>query len=154
MLSEENRKKFPSPVSAPGGRGPALSTTANPLSTKPWFDILGLMLGIHDGHGYSTFDRFMPTFRVLTTRDVLRGLTSSGLYFDVDWCPSCTTFTPILNKYYEARWVAVVSNTEGTPFQVILILQCKTNGTPTISLGTCLGWHYFISILWVHKDNH
>jgi hypothetical protein len=122
----ENRKLFPFPVSAPGGWGPSLSTTANSLSTKPWFDILGPMLEIHDGHSYATFDRFMLTFRMLPTGDVLRGITSIGLYFSVDWCPSCTTFTPILNKNFKARRAAVASNMTGIPFQVVLISRCKT----------------------------
>jgi hypothetical protein len=42
------------------------------------------MLLVHESHGYTTFDRVMPTARVLPTGDVLRGRTSIGLYFSVD----------------------------------------------------------------------
>ncbi len=82
--------------------------------------MFGPVLEIHDGHGYSTFYRGLPT------RDVLKGRMSIGVYFSADWCPSCTEFTPLLNRYYQNRKGGNLLNNDHSPFQVVLVLQCKT----------------------------
>jgi hypothetical protein len=68
----------------------------------------------------------MSTFRVLPTGDILRGCKSIGVYFSADWCPSCTTFAPILNEYCKARKMATQFDGAVAPFQVVLVLHCKT----------------------------
>jgi thiol-disulfide isomerase/thioredoxin len=82
--------------------------------------MFGPVLKIHDGHGYSTFYRGLPT------RDILKGRTSIGLYFSADWCPSCTEFTPLLDRYYQNRKGGSLLNNDCSPFQVVLVLQYKT----------------------------
>jgi hypothetical protein len=52
---------------------------------------------------------------------------SIGVYFGADWCPSCTEFTPLLNKYYGIRKVGNLLNNDCSPFQVVLVLWCKTS---------------------------
>ena len=87
--------------------------------TAPWFDALGPVLSVHDSHGYSNFDRVLPTCRVLPTANVLHGQTPVGLLFSADWCAPCAAFTPILTAFYKAR-------RERDPFQVVLVSRCKT----------------------------
>jgi hypothetical protein len=82
--------------------------------------MFGPVLKIHDGHGYSTFYRGLPT------GDVLKGHTLIGVYFSADWCPSCTEFTPLLNRYYQNRKGGNLLNNDCSPFQVVLVSQCKT----------------------------
>jgi thiol-disulfide isomerase/thioredoxin len=82
--------------------------------------MFGPVLEIHDGHGYSTFYRGLPT------GDVLKGCTSIGVYFSADWCPSCTEFTPLLDRYYQNRKGGNLLNNDRSPFQVVLVLWCKT----------------------------
>jgi hypothetical protein len=64
------------------GRNPSLQIRP---STASWFDILGPILLVHDSHGYTIFDRGMPTAHVLLTSDVLKGRTSIGFFFNADW---------------------------------------------------------------------
>jgi len=97
------------------GRNPSLQIRP---TTASWFDILGPMLLVHDSPGYTTFDRVMPTARVLPTDDILKGWTSIGLYFSVDLCPSCTAFTPLLAQLYNVQKLGSVI----APFKVVLIL--------------------------------
>jgi hypothetical protein len=49
-----------------------------------------------------------------------------GVYFSADWCPSCTEFTPLLNRYYQNRKGGNLLNNNCSPFQVVLVLRCKT----------------------------
>ncbi len=77
------------------------------------------MLSVHNGHGHTYFDRFMPTCRVLPTCEVLRGQTSVGLYFSADWCAP----TPILTTFYKKRKKL---GPERSPFEVVLVSRCKT----------------------------
>jgi hypothetical protein len=81
------------------------------------------MLLVHDGHGYSTFDRFMPTCHVLPTANVLQGRTSVGLFFSADWCAPCAAFTLILMVFYRAQRERGSSE---SPFEVVLVSRCKT----------------------------
>jgi hypothetical protein len=108
----------------PGGRGPSLSNTPN-ISTGLWCDIFGPVLSIYFGHGYSTWDRLVPTVRVLPTNDILRGRTSIRVYFCANWCGPCTAFTPILKKYYTAQRAARALNEDGA-LEIILVSRCRT----------------------------
>jgi hypothetical protein len=103
----------------PSGLNPSLQIYP---TTASWFDILGLMLLVHDSHGYTTFDRVIPTAQVLPTGDILKGWTSIGLYFIANWCPSCTAFTPLPTQFYNHRRLGGVV----APFEVVLVLQCKS----------------------------
>jgi thiol-disulfide isomerase/thioredoxin len=110
----------------------------------PWSDILGPVLSVHDGHGHTNFDRFMPTCRVLPTCEVLRGQTSVGLYFSADWCAPCAGFTPILNTFYKKRKKL---GPERSPFEVVLVSRCKTKANTK---------QYFSNMPWTamaHKDS-
>jgi hypothetical protein len=51
---------------------------------------------------------------------------SIGVYFSADWCPSCTEFTPHLDRYYQNRKAGNLLNNDRSPFQVVLVLRCKT----------------------------
>lgn len=106
----------------PGGRGPSLPTSNGAIST-PWFDALGPVLSVHDSHGYSNFDRFVPTYRVLPTATVLHGRPSVGLFFSADWCPPCAAFTPLLSALYKKLQPRDSSD---SPFEVVLVSRCKT----------------------------
>ena len=112
------------PATSPGGRGPSLSNNPN-TSTGHWFDIFGPVLSVHDGHGYSTWDRFVHTGRALPTGDILRGRTSIGVYFCADWCGPCKAFTPILKTYYEAQRASRLRNVEST-LEIVLVSRCRT----------------------------
>ena len=112
------------PATSPGGRGPSLSNNPN-TSTGHWFDIFGPVLSVHDGHGYSTWDRFVHTGRALPTGDILRGRTSIGVYFCADWCGPCKAFTPILKTYYEAQRASRLRNDEST-LEIVLVSRCRT----------------------------
>ena len=112
------------PATSPGGRGPSLSNTPN-TSTGHWFDIFGPVLSVHDGHGYSTWDRLVHTGQALPTGDILRGRTSIGVYFCADWCGPCKAFTPILKTYYEAQRASRARNDE-TTLEIVLVLRCRT----------------------------
>ena len=125
------------PAPAPGGRGPSLSTTNTP-TTGPWFDMFGPVLSVHDGHGYTTWDRFMPTFHVLPTGDTLRGRTSVGVYFCVDWCGPCKAFTPNLKNYYTAQRASRARNNEGT-LEIVLVSRCRT-APESESLFSTMPW--------------
>ena len=87
--------------------------------------MFGPVLSVHDGHGYTTWDRFMPTFHVLPTGDTLRGRTSVGVYFCVDWCGPCKAFTPNLKNYYTAQRASRARNNEGT-LEIVLVSRCRT----------------------------
>ena len=65
-------------------------------AVNPWFNIFGVVLSVHDGHGYSNFDRFMPTAKVIPSGRALAGSTSVGVYFCADWYGPCTDFMPVL----------------------------------------------------------
>jgi nucleoredoxin len=89
----------------------------------PWSDVLGPVLLVHDCHGYTNFNRFMPTCRLLPTYEVLRGQTSVGLYFSANWCAPCVGFTPILTTFYKKRKKL---GPKRSPFEVVLVSRCKT----------------------------
>jgi thiol-disulfide isomerase/thioredoxin len=82
--------------------------------------MFGPVLEIHDGHGYSTCYRGLPT------GDVLKGRTLIGVYFSADWCPSCTEFTPLLDRYYQNWKGGNLLNNNCSLFQVVLVSRCKT----------------------------
>ena len=109
------------PATSPGGRGPSLSHLPN----GHWFDIFGPVLSVHDGHGYSTWDRFVHTGRALPTGDILRGRTSIGVYFCADWCEPCKAFTPVLKSYYEAQRASRARKDEPT-LEIVLVSRCRT----------------------------
>ncbi len=110
----------------------------------PWSDVLGPVLSVHNGHGYTNVDRFMPTCRVLPTYKVLRGQTSVGLYFGADWCAPCAVFTPILTTFYKERKKL---GPERSPFEVVLVSRCKTKANTE---------QYFSDMQWTamaHEDS-
>ncbi len=82
--------------------------------------MFGPVLKIHDGHSYSIFYRGLPT------GDVLKGRTLIGVYFSADWCPSCTEFTLLLDRYYQSSKGGNLLNNDRSPFQVVLVSRCKT----------------------------
>jgi hypothetical protein len=79
-----------------------------------------LVLEVHDGHGYSTFNTALPTTTILFGRE------SVGVYFSADWCPSCVNFTPLLHRYYKTRLAGHLVNNDCSPFQIVLVLQCRS----------------------------
>jgi hypothetical protein len=115
-----------------------LSTAAG---QSPWADKLGPKLVVHDGHGYSHWDKLVPTPKVV------RGRTVVGVYFSADWCNPCVQFTPLLmNLHVSHRAKNTVATTSIPPFEVILISQCQDAAATE---------HYFPSMPWTvmpHAD--
>ncbi len=71
------------------------------------------------GHGYSHWDKLVPTHKVVCGRTVV------GIYFSADWCTRCVEFTPLLmNLYASHKAKNTATTTSIPPFEVILILQC------------------------------
>ncbi len=102
------------------------------------------MLSVHDGHGHTNFDRFMPTCRILPTCEVLRGQTSVGLYFSANWWALHAGFTPILTTFYKKRKKL---GPKRSPFEVVLVSRCKTKANTE---------QYFSDMPWTamaHKDS-
>ncbi len=102
------------------------------------------MLSVHNGHGHTNFDRFMPTCRVLLTCEVLRGQTSVGLYFSANWCAPCAGFTPILTTFYKKRKKL---GPERSPFEAVIASRCKTKANTE---------QYYSNMPWTamaHKDS-
>ncbi len=94
-----------------------MPSTPVPLSPsgKPWDELFGPRLDVHDRHGYST----LTTARA--TSLVLLGRTLVGVYFSADWCPSCVEFTPLLLEYYNAR------RNDHPPSQIVLVSRCRSS---------------------------
>jgi hypothetical protein len=154
MFSVENRKMFPSPVSAPGSWGPSPSTTANPLSTKPWFHILGpcwkCMMGMDiprlidlcPPSGCSPQEMSSMGSHLLDFTSVRIG----ALRVPPSHPSSISTM-----KQGGRRWNQTSKEHHSKSFSSH---DARPNGTPTISLGACLGQRYLILIRWVRVDNH
>ena len=111
-------------MSEPGGPGP--SPDPNPPPTplasdhNPWIRLLGPQLVVHDGHGYSSWDRQAPT------STVVHGRTVVGIYFSADWCPPCVQFTPLLTALHAARRAHCTLTSRTIPsFEVVLVSRCK-----------------------------
>jgi hypothetical protein len=108
---------------------------------SPWADKLGPKLVVHDGHGYSHWDKLVPTCKVV------RGQTVVGIYFSADWCTLCVQFTPLLmNLHASYRAKNTAATTSIPPFEVILISRCWDAAATE---------HYFSSMPWTampHAD--
>ncbi len=104
-------------------------------------DKLGPKLVVHDGHGYSHWDKLVPM------RKVVRGRTVVGIYFSADWCTPCVQFTPLLmNLHASHRAKNTATTTSIPPFEVILISRCRDAAATE---------HYFSSMPWTampHRD--
>ncbi len=89
---------------------------------------------VHDGHGYSHWDKLVPTHKVVCDRMVV------GIYFSADWCTPCVQFTPLLmNLHASYRAKSTAATTSIPPFEVTLISRCR-NAAATE--------HYFSSMPW------
>ncbi len=87
-------------------------------------DKLGPQLVAHDGHGYSSWDRFVPTLKVV------HGQTVVGIYFSADWCTPCVQFTPLLMSLHAScRAHGTAASKSIPPFEVILVLRCHDAAT-------------------------
>ena len=95
---------------------------------------LGPKLVVHDGHGYSRWDKLVPT------RNVVRGRTVVGIYFSADWCNPCVQFTPLLmNLHASLRAKNTAATTSIPPFEVILISRCR-DATATENYFSAMPW--------------
>jgi nucleoredoxin len=110
---------------------------------------LGPTLAVHNAHGYSTWDRVVPTGSVLfrppsqsslLTDSVLKGRTVIGLYFSADWCTPCQVFNPLLkNLYLCKRAHCTETNRNIPPFEVVLVSRCREARATE---------HYFSTMPW------
>ena len=110
---------------------------------------LGPNLLVHDAHGYSTWDRVVPTGLVLfhllsqsslLTDSVLKGRTVIGLYFSADWCTPCKVFNPLLTKLYSCKRAhCTETNRNIPPFEVVLVSRCREARATE---------HYFSTMPW------
>jgi nucleoredoxin len=104
-------------------------------------DKLGPKLVVHDEHGYSHWDKLVPSLKVVCGRTVV------GIYFSADWCTPCVQFTPLLmNLHASHRAKNTAATTATPPFKVILISQCWDAAATE---------HYFSAMPWTampHAD--
>ena len=126
-------------MSVPGGPGPSpdpLSPPPTPPAPdhNPWIRLLGPQLVVHDGHGYSSWDRPVPT------PTVVHGRTVVGIYFSADWCPPCVKFTPLLTALHAARRAHCTLPTRTIPsFEIVFVSRCKDLGGELLAGGFASG---------------
>ncbi len=104
-------------------------------------DKLGPKLVVHDRHGYSHWDKPVPTPMVVRGRRIV------GIYFSADWGTPCVQFTPLLmNLHASHRAKNTAATTSIPPFEVILISRCQDDAATE---------HYFSAMPWTampHAD--